>query len=76
MEKSLQQPGSSRPGMEVDKLKHRILTPTDRRESESTHLGLKVSLHLIVKSGGRLSAWSKPGAGAIFFLEFPKYAAI
>jgi signal transduction histidine kinase len=64
------------PGLEVDKLKHQLLTPTDRRESESTHLGLKVSLHLIVKSGGRLSVWSKPGAGATFFLEFPKYPAI
>lgn len=64
------------PGMEVDKLKHQILLPSDRREAESTHLGLKVSLHLIVKNGGRLSAWSKPGAGATFFLEFPKYPPI
>jgi signal transduction histidine kinase len=51
------------PGLEMEKLKHRLLTPADRREAESTHLGLKVSLHLIHKSGGRLFVQSKPGPG-------------
>ncbi|MFA5112547.1 MAG: hypothetical protein WC443_14140 [Desulfobaccales bacterium] len=50
---------------------HSLLTPADRRE-ESTHLGLKVSLHLLAKCGGRLGAWSSPGFGATFILEFPK----
>ncbi len=60
------------PGLEVEKLKDRLLSPSDRHTAESTHLGLKVSLHLIHKSGGRLFVWSKPGAGAEFVMEFPK----
>jgi len=60
------------PGMDVEKLKLHLLTPGDRREAESTHLGLKVSLHLLEKSGGRLSAWSAPEAGATFIIEIPK----
>jgi len=60
------------PGVEVDLLKEHLLIPGDRREAESTHLGLKVSLHLLEKYGGRLSAWSKPGAGAAFIVEVPK----
>lgn len=59
------------PGVEVEKLQHHLLTPADRR-GESTHLGLKVSLHLLVKCGGRLGVLSEPGAGASFILEFPK----
>lgn len=59
------------PGMEVENLKYSLLTPADRKE-ESTHLGLKVSLHLLAKCGGRLGAWSLPGSGATFILEFPK----
>ncbi len=60
------------PGLEVDKLKNQLLTPMDRRGGESTHLGLKVSLHLLTKIGGHLSVRNAPGAGAIFTLEFPK----
>ncbi len=59
------------PGVEVEKLQRHLLTPTDRKE-ESTHLGLKVSLHLLVKCGGRLGVRSEPGAGATFILEFPR----
>lgn len=59
------------PGLEVEKLVHSLLTPADRR-GESTHLGLRVSLHLLSKIGGRLGVWSAPGAGATFILEFPK----
>lgn len=59
------------PGVEVEKLQRHLLTPADRKK-ESTHLGLKVSLHLLVKSGGRLGVLSEPGAGATFILEFPK----
>lgn len=59
------------PGVEVEKLQRHLLTPADRKE-ESTHLGLKVSLHLLVKCGGRLGVVSEPGAGATFILEFPK----
>jgi len=59
------------PGVEVEKIKSLLLAPTERRE-ESTHLGLKVSLHLLEKYGGRLSVWSEPGSGAEFVMEFPK----
>lgn len=59
------------PGLEVEKLQHLLLTPKDKG-SESTHLGLEVSMHLLAKTGGRLSAWSEPGAGATFIMEFPK----
>jgi signal transduction histidine kinase len=64
------------PGLEVDKLKYRLLAPDDRQKAESTHLGIKVSLHLMVKTGGRLSVWSKPGAGTLFVLEFPKQPSV
>jgi signal transduction histidine kinase len=63
------------PGLEVEKLKDRLLAPTDRHTAESTHLGLKVSLHLIQKSGGRLFVQSVPGAGAEFTVELPKQPA-
>jgi signal transduction histidine kinase len=63
------------PGLEVEKLKDRLLAPTDRHTAESTHLGLKVSLHLLQKSGGRLFVQSKPGAGAEFIVELPKQPA-
>ncbi len=64
------------PGLEVEKLKDRLLAPTDRATAESTHLGIKVSLHLIHKSGGRFFVWSKPGAGAEFIVEFPKQPVV
>jgi signal transduction histidine kinase len=64
------------PGLEVKKLKDRLLTPTDRQSTASTHLGLKVSLHLIQKSGGRLLVLSRPGFGAEFIIELPKHPEI
>ena len=33
------------------------------------------SIHLLGKIGGRLSAWSSPGEGAMFIIEFPKHQA-
>ena len=60
------------PGLDVGKLRQHLLIPGDRREADSSHLGIKVSLHLLEKYGGRLLAWSKPGAGAKFIIEFPK----
>lgn len=60
------------PGLEVQKLKNRLLTPAERQTADSTHLGLKVSLHLIHKSGGRLLVRSQPGWGAEFIIEVPK----
>ncbi|MBW1991154.1 MAG: HAMP domain-containing histidine kinase [Deltaproteobacteria bacterium] len=59
------------PGLEMQQIKRLILTPQERR-GDSTHLGLQVTLHLLEKYGGRLSVWSQPGAGAKFYLEFPK----
>ncbi|MDI6854566.1 MAG: HAMP domain-containing sensor histidine kinase [Deltaproteobacteria bacterium] len=60
------------PGLEIDELKQYLATPGDRREAESTHLGLKVTLHLLQKIGGQLAVQSQPGAGATFILEIPK----
>lgn len=61
------------PGLDVGKLKSDLLLPEDQRKAESTHMGLEVSLHLLKKCGGRLLAWSKPGAGATFIIEVPKH---
>jgi len=59
------------PGLDVEKLKNQLLTPLDRRGGESTHLGLKVSLHLLAKIGGRLSARSAPARGPPLPWSFP-----
>lgn len=59
------------PGLELEKLKNHLLTPWDRQEPESTHLGLKVSLNLLQRSGGHMSVGSQPGIGTAFALEFP-----
>lgn len=61
------------PGLDVEKLRSHLLIPGNQREAESTQLGLKVSIHLLAKGGGRLLAWSKPGAGAVFTIEIPKH---
>jgi len=60
------------PGIDVQELKRHLATSWERREAESTHLGLRVSIHLLAKIGGSLAAWSQPGAGATFSMEFPK----
>ncbi len=59
------------PGLELEKLKNHLLTPWDRQDSESTHLGLKVSLNLLQRSGGHVAVGSQPGLGTVFALEFP-----
>ena len=64
------------PGLEVDKLKDNLWAPADRHATESTHLGIKVSLHLIDKNGGRLLVRSRPGSGAEFILELPKQSVV
>ncbi len=61
------------PGMDIRELKRHFVTSWERREAESTHLGLRVTIHLLAKIGGSISAWSQPGAGAIFSIEFPKH---
>jgi signal transduction histidine kinase len=60
------------PGLEVEKLKHCLLVPVERKHSESTHIGLNVTLYLLMKCSGRLLVLSKPGAGATFVIEYPK----
>ena len=60
------------PGLEVEKLKHSLLVPVEPRHSESTHLGLNVTLYLLMKCSGRLLVLSKTGAGATFVIEHPK----
>ncbi len=60
------------PGLDIKELNRRLLAPTRSLDAESTHLGLKVSLHLLEKCQGRLLAFSEPGQGAVFILEIPK----
>lgn len=60
------------PGLDVEKLQNHLLAPADRQKLDSTHLGLKVSLHLIIRSGGRLWVDSLPGRGSTFIVDFPK----
>jgi signal transduction histidine kinase len=60
------------PGLEVGRLQSRLLAPPDREETASTHLGLRVSLHLIFKTRARLAVSSEPGAGAAFIVDFPR----
>lgn len=60
------------PGFEVETLRKKMQAPRDRKETDSTQLGLKVTLHLLEKCRGRLFASSQPGAGSTFILEFPK----
>jgi signal transduction histidine kinase len=64
------------PGMDIQELRRHLVTSWEQREAESTHLGLRVSIHLLAKIGGRLLAWSQPGAGAMFVIEFPKHSSI
>jgi signal transduction histidine kinase len=60
------------PGLEIDTLQDLIIPSTDRRNVESTHLGLKVTLYLISKIGGNLEINSKTGKGSKFILTLPK----
>jgi signal transduction histidine kinase len=61
------------PGMGIKELQSQLKAPSRRRDVESTHLGLKVSLHLLEKCQGRLLALSRPGNGATFMVELPKW---
>jgi signal transduction histidine kinase len=61
------------PGMDIKDLQRQLKAPSRRRDAESTHLGLKVSLHLLEKCQGRLLALCQPGKGAIFIVEIPKW---
>jgi signal transduction histidine kinase len=59
-------------GFDVADLCNQLLVPRDRRELGSTQLGLRVTLHLLEKCGGKLLVSSQPGIGSNFTLEFPK----
>jgi signal transduction histidine kinase len=60
------------PGTKVERLKQQLADSGEQREQDSTRLGLKVSLHLLEKSGGHLWVATQPGAGATFIAEFPR----
>jgi signal transduction histidine kinase len=60
------------PGVDVAALKRRLMVASRQQDPESTHLGLKVSLHLLEKCQGRLLAFSQAGNGALFIIEHPK----
>jgi signal transduction histidine kinase len=59
------------PGLDVEEMRKQLLVPRDRRESGSTQLGLRVTLHLLEKCGGRLLFSSQPEIGSNFTLAFP-----
>ncbi len=61
------------PGVDVAKLRRDLAAAGELREADSTRLGLRVSLHLLEKLGGRLMVASSPQAGAAFILEIPKH---
>jgi two-component system NtrC family sensor kinase len=60
------------PGIPADVLPH-IFEPfyTRRRDQGGTGLGLAVSREVAMLHGGRLTARSQPGEGAVFVLELP-----
>jgi signal transduction histidine kinase len=58
------------PGLDVAAIKRNLVSAEERRDVESTQLGLRVTLHLLEKCGGQLFASNKTGAGAAFILEF------
>jgi K+-sensing histidine kinase KdpD len=58
------------PGIDVAAIKRNLVSAEERRDAESTQLGLRVTLHLLEKCGGQLFALNKTGAGAAFILEF------
>jgi signal transduction histidine kinase len=60
------------PGLDMAKLRDLVGKPSDRRSSESTLLGLEVTLHLLTRIGGSLEVDSKLGQGATFFITLPK----
>ena len=59
-------------GFDVEELRQLLLAPRGRQELGSTQLGLRVTLHLLEKCGGRLLVSSQPGIGSNFTLEFPQ----
>ncbi len=60
------------PGVKVQEIKSSLVRASGTRSAESTQLGLRITLHLLEKCGGRLFASNKPGGGAAFILELPK----
>ncbi|MHB9074995.1 MAG: sensor histidine kinase [Desulfobaccales bacterium] len=58
------------PGFDLKEIKRNLVSSEGHRGAESTHLGLRVTLHLLEKCGGQLFALNKTGAGAAFILEF------
>lgn len=59
-------------GFDMEELRNQLLVPRDHRELGSTQLGLRVTLHLLEKCGGKLLVASRPGLGSNFTVEFPK----
>ncbi len=60
------------PGLEVQNLKHALLTTYASGKAESTRLGLSVSVYLLSKCGGRMGVSSEPGKGSTFYIFLPK----
>jgi signal transduction histidine kinase len=60
------------PGINIQEIKRSLVSSGERRGTESTGLGLRISLHLLERYGGRMYAANKPHGGAAFVLEFPK----
>jgi signal transduction histidine kinase len=62
--------GDNGPGIDVAAIKRNLVSAEKHRQAESTQLGLRVTLNLLDKCGGKLFALNKTGAGAAFILEF------
>jgi signal transduction histidine kinase len=59
------------PGFDREEIKRNLVSSQGHRDAESSHLGLRVTLYLLEKCGGHLSALSIPDTGATFILDFP-----
>lgn len=60
------------PGVDVQVIRRIMSGSGKSQEAGSTQLGLRVTLHLLEKCGGRLFVSNQPGGGAAFILEFPR----
>lgn len=58
------------PGVDIQEIKRSMVSSSKGQDAGSTQLGLRVTLHLLEKCGGRLYVSNKPGSGAAFILEF------
>ncbi len=59
-------------GVDLREIRATLESARGRKGAESTQLGLRVTLNLLEKCGGRLFVLNQPDGGSSFILEFPK----